>query len=121
MDQIDTRLYHDFKINKIYFKDHFIFKLRNNMRDVCHELFRKQYIQLRTHFIPLCIESHVIYYFNTLRMITILYHLYTEHEIYHMAYNNVINLLNDHLFIEGTMIQQDDYITFLEILRISAW
>ena len=61
VDQINTSLYHDFTINKIYFKDHFIFKFVNYTRDTCNELFREQYIQLRTLFIPLCHESHDIY------------------------------------------------------------
>ena len=68
------------------------------MRDTCYEIHRKKLTQ-----IPLCLESHDRYYFNILRMITICYHFYAEHEIYAMAYNKKINHLYDHLFIKNTM------------------
>ena len=64
----------------------------SDMRSVCRELFREQYIQLRTLLIPLCLDSHDRSYFNILRMITILYHMYIEHETYQMAYKKVQNL-----------------------------
>ena len=63
------------------------FTLGNDMRDTRDEIYRKQYKQLKNVFIPLCIESHDIYYFNVLRMITILYNFYIEYEIYEMSYN----------------------------------
>ena len=88
MDQIDTSLYKDFTINKKYFKDSFIYTLGNEIRDTCDEIHRKQYKQLSTLFITLCIESHDRYYFNILSMITLFYHLHVEHEIYAMSYKN---------------------------------
>ena len=86
------------------------------MRDTCAELFRKQYIQLRKLFIPLCLESHDRYCFNILRIITLLYHFYIEHETFHTAYNKIRYHLNYNIFIEGKMINWDDYITYSEIL-----
>ena len=46
------------------------------MRDTCDEIFGKQYRKLRGVFVILCLESHARYYFNILRIITLLYHLY---------------------------------------------
>ena len=86
------------------------------MIDTCAELFRKQYIQLRTVFIPMCLNSHDRYCFNIFSMITPLYNFYIDHEIYHMAYNKIRNRLNDNLFIEKTLSKWDDYITISEIL-----
>ena len=86
MDQIDTRLYHDFKINKRYFNNDFIVNIVNDMIATCDELFINKYEQLRKTFIPLCLESHDRYCFNILRIITLLYHFYIQYEIYHMAH-----------------------------------
>ena len=116
MEKTDISLYHYFTINERYFKDSLIFRLVNYIRDVCYELFRKQYIQLRTLFVNFFLESHGRYYFNILRMITILYNLYIDYEIYHMAYNKKINRLNENLFLEETMSKWDVYITFSGIL-----
>ena len=94
MDQIDTIQYHDFTINERYLNNDFIINLVNDMRDMRAELFRKQYIQLRKFFITFSLKSHDRYCLNILRIITLLYRLYIEHEIYHMAYNKIGNLLN---------------------------
>ena len=64
------------------FKDLHIYKLGCEMRDTCDETQRKQYKQLMTLFITLCLELHDRYYFNVLRMITIFYHLYVDHTLY---------------------------------------
>ena len=58
VDQIDTRLYHDFTIIKIYFNNDFVHNLWKDTRDTRDELFRKKYIQFRSIFIPLCSEPH---------------------------------------------------------------
>ena len=78
------------------------------MRDTCDEIHRKQYNNLRTLFIPLCLKSHDRNYLNILRMITILNHLYVEHEIYAVAYNKKRNRPNDHLFLQNTISKWDD-------------
>ena len=75
------------------------------MRDTCDEIHMKQYKKLGTLFIPLCLELHERYYFNILRMITLFYHLYVYHEIYAMVYNKKESFLNDHIFIQSTMIK----------------
>ena len=87
------------------------------MRDTCDEIFRKQYIQLMTLFIPLRHDSHDRYYLNLFRIITILYHLYIYYEIDHMAYNIIINRLTENMFIEGTMRKWHDDDTFRIIKR----
>ena len=63
------------------------------MRDTHKEIHRKQYIQFSIFFIPSCIESHDIYYFNILRIITLLYHFYIEHEIYDMSHLKIETIL----------------------------
>ena len=41
MYQIDTSVYKNFKINKKYLKDSFIYILGNEMRDACYEIHIK--------------------------------------------------------------------------------
>ena len=48
-------------------------------------------------------------------MITLLYHFYSEHEIYEMSY--FLNHLNDNLFIKNTMSEWDYFIKFDEKWR----
>ena len=86
------------------------------MRDTCDEIYIKRYKQLRRIFINLCLESHGRYYFNILKMITLLYNLHIEHEIYDMLYNKKINHFNDRLFIQNTISKWDYFITFDERL-----
>ena len=86
------------------------------MRDKCDEIHRKQYKQLRKILITLCLESHERYYSNILRMITICYHLYVDHEIYAMAYNKKRNCLNDHIFIKNKTSKWDDDNSWEEVL-----
>ena len=66
-------------------------------------------------FIPLCFKSHDRYCFILLRTITLLYHLYNDYEIYHMAYNRTINRLTGNMFIKGTIIKWHDDDTFRKI------
>ena len=80
------------------------------MRDTCDEIHRKKFKQLRKLFIPSCLESYDGCYLNILRMISICYYLYVEHEIYSMAYNKKINSLNDHIFIQNKMSKWGDNI-----------
>ena len=61
--------------------------------------------------IPLCLKSHGKYCFNLLSIIKLLYHFYTEHEIYNLAYDKRKGYLNDSLFIEGTIGSWDYYDT----------
>ena len=44
VDQIDTSLYKDFRINKNIFKDTYIYKFGCEMIDACDEIHRKIYI-----------------------------------------------------------------------------
>ena len=87
------------------------------MRDTCDDIHGKKYRQLVDFSVPLCLESHDIYYFNILRMITLLYNLYIEHEIYDISYHKRRNFLNANLFIENIMSQWNDSITFDEEIR----
>ena len=99
MDKIYTRTYHDFKIDKSYFKADLIFTIRNEMIMTCSKLFGRQYKQLRTLLIPLCLKSHDKYSFNLLMIIALFYHLYTEYEIYTLEYNKRKGILNGSLQI----------------------
>ena len=118
VDRINTSLYKDFIINKKVINDPNIYNLECEMRDTCIEIHRKQFKHLRKLFINLCIESHDWYYFNILRMITLCYNFFVEHEIYAMAYNKKINHLYDHLFIKNTLSKWCDD-EFLEVTIIT--
>ena len=88
--QIDTSMYKDFTINKKYFKDPFIYTLGIEMRDTCYEIYIKQYEQLRTLFVTLCLESPYKYYLNILRMITffIIFALSMKYILCHIKIEN---------------------------------
>ena len=45
VDQIDTRTYHDFTIDKMYFCGGCIFTRGNDMRMICSYLFKNIYVQ----------------------------------------------------------------------------
>ena len=85
------------------FKNDLIFDLGNYMRDTRDELFRKQYIQMRTLFTPLCLESHYRYCFKMLSVITLLYQLYIDNEVHHKEYTKKRNCLTDNVPIEVIM------------------
>ena len=86
------------------------------MRDKCDEIHRKQYKQLMTLFITLCLESHDRYYFNVLRMITIfiICTLSMKYMPWHIKKRTI---LHDSLFMQNTMSKLDGDITWEEILR----
>ena len=117
VDQIDTSLYEDFRINIKSINDPTIYKLGYEMIETCDEIHMKKFKQLTKILVPLCLEPHYVYIFNILRMIILCYHLYVGNEIYAMAYNKKINRLNDHLFIKNTMSKWDDDIIWEERLR----
>ena len=85
------------------------------MRDTRDELFRKQYIHLRTLFINLCLKSHNRYCFNILIIIALLYQFHIDYEIYHMTYNKIRNHLTEDIYIEGTISKCCDGDTFVKI------
>ena len=82
------------------------------MRDTRDELFRKQYIHLRTLFMTLCLKSHNRYCFNILIIIALLYQFHIDYEIYHMTYNKIRNCLNENLSIEIPISKWGDYNIF---------
>ena len=65
--------------------------------------FSEKIYTVEETFIPLCLESHGRYYFNILRMMPILYHMYIKHEIYHTTHKKAQNFINEHKLIEGTI------------------
>ena len=84
-------------MNKKSFKDSFIYKLGNEIRDTCNKIHIKQYKKLETLFVLLCLQSYDIYFFNILRIINLFYHMYVEHEIYVMSYKKEGTILHDYL------------------------
>ena len=82
----------------------------NDMRSVCRELSRKQYMQSGKFFITLFLRSPDRYYFNVLIIIKLLYHMYIENEIYHMAYKKVQYCLNEYQLMGVNKSKWDDYI-----------
>ena len=85
------------------------------MRYSCDKLFRGQYIHLRKLFIPLCLNSPDRHSFNLLRIITLLYNIYIEYEIYNLSYNTGEDILYGGLFVYGTMCRWDHAVKLLEI------
>ena len=81
----------------------------------CDKLFRGQYIHLRKNFIPLCINSPDRYYFNLLRIITLLYNIYIEYAIYNLSCNTGEDILYGGLFVDGTMCRWDHAVKLSEI------
>ena len=61
VNQIDTITYHDFTIDKSYFKGELIFNRGNEMRITCSALYERQHKQMRQICIPLCKKSPNIY------------------------------------------------------------
>ena len=59
MDQIDTRTYHDFKIDKIYLYVDCIFTGWNEIIITCSALFERQYLKMRKHLLP-CVKIQYI-------------------------------------------------------------
>ena len=86
------------------------------MRDACNEIRRNRYKQPKKLFIPLYLESHEMCYFNILRMITLFYHLYVEHEIYAISYKKERTTPHDSLFKQRVISRSDDCITWDERL-----
>ena len=115
--QIETRKYLDFTTDRSYFKAESIFTIGNEIIMTCSQLFRRQYIQLRENFIPLCLKSPVRYSFNILRIIKLFYHFYIDYEKYILTYKKKW-ILNYSLFIEYKMGKCHDDDTFLKIIRI---
>ena len=65
-----------------------------------------------------CVLSHMTdIIFHILRIITLLYHMYIEHEIYHMAYKKLQNRLNEYQFIEWNIGKWDGFITLCENIK----
>ena len=79
MDQIDTRRYGDYNITDIFCKDSTI-QRATNMIVICESLFHGQHNQMTKILIPLRKYSSNIFHVNILRIITIIYHIYTECE-----------------------------------------
>ena len=65
----------------------------------------------------MCLESHDRYYFNILRIITLLFHLYIEYKLYEWSYEKNVGHINETRFIENTMGKCNDPNTFDEKMR----
>ena len=76
-----------------------VFTIGNEMRMACSQLFGGQYKPMRTLFIPLCHNSHDRYSYNILIIITLLYHLYIQYEMYNLKYNKGEGVINGTIII----------------------
>ena len=85
VDKMNTRTYNDYTIDGIYLCDYFIYTRVNQMILTCYSLFERQYIHTRKKK-TLCKSSTNRYHFNILRIITFIYHMYIEYELYNLAY-----------------------------------
>ena len=80
MKQIGKSRYGDYRINFNYFCKDSQFKRSSDTSVICVSLFQNQHQQMIKILIVLCKHPTVIYHFNTLRIISIIYHIYIECE-----------------------------------------
>ena len=66
---------------------------------------------MRKIFITLCKNSTDKYHLNILKIIALIYHIYTEYEFYNLAYNNNPFSFYEHQLITATMGKWDDQYT----------
>ena len=109
MEQIDERIYHKFTIDKCYSKGDRILTRGNEMMIIRYDLFEIQYKQMRKLSVPLCKTSPDRYYCNILGIITLVYHMYIEYEIYNLVYIRNPGFLYESKFTEVTMGKWDDH------------
>ena len=72
MEIIDTRIYHSFIIDEIYFKGNFIFTRVNETRMTCSDLLKREYKQMRKISFP-CVIIHPI---DIISICLVLLHLF---------------------------------------------
>ena len=70
---------------------------------------------MRKIFIPVCKYLTGRYNLNILRIITLIYHIYIEYELYNLEYNNTPVFLYKHQFISATMGKWYDQCTLKNI------
>ena len=68
-------------------------------------------------FISLCIKSLDRDSFNILGIVTLLYQMYIDYEIFNLAYNTSKNILYNRQFVNRKMGKWDGKFSLLEILR----
>ena len=83
----------------------------------CSGLSERQYEQMRKRFIPLCKKSIGRYHLNILRIITLIYHMYIEYELYNLTYNKTTGLIYENQFISATISKWEYHDTFTGIFR----
>ena len=72
---------------------------------------------MRNVFIPFCKILTNRYHLNLLMIVTLIYHIYIEYELYNLEYHENMGFLYDHQFIHGTMGKWRDHYTFIKVFR----
>ena len=65
----------------------------------CTELFKVQYILMIVKK-----STDRYYYFNILKIITLIYHMYIDYELYNLANNKNTGFLQKHQFISSNWL-----------------
>ena len=89
MKQIYTRRYSNCTITDTYCCQGCPFQRAINMWIICDSIFGRQHNQIRKILIPLCKKSTYRYHLNILRIVSIVYHIYIECELYNLAYTRI--------------------------------
>ena len=75
------------------------------MRVICERLFQTQQLTMKNILIPLCKNTSDRYhFFNILRIIAIVYHIYIECELYNLEYKKRGISLNRNSKIQQLLI-----------------
>ena len=85
----------------------------------CYYLYERQYKQMRNIFILLCKKSPDRHYFNLSIIITLVYHMYIEHELHNLAYKKN-GFLYESQFIQGTIREWYEHDTLVKYFRIQG-
>ena len=84
--QIYTRTYCDYIITDHCFSQDCPFQRASEIRTLCTSIFERQHKEMIKILIHLCKKSTDRYHLNILRIITIIYHIHIECELYNLSY-----------------------------------
>ena len=83
----------------------------------CSDLFKRRYVQMIVCFIYLCKNSTNRYHLYLFMIITHIYHLYIEYELYNLAYKMNTCFIYEHQLIHGKIGKWDDHYKFMKVFR----
>ena len=91
VNQIDTDIFNDKTFLGLCFQHVKNFKRESDIRVTYENLFKKQHLIITKMLIPFCKNSNERYHLNLMMIISILYNIYIESEVYKLPYGNQQN------------------------------